>query len=561
MLKHAAVFSGLLGCAVLAACTSAGVSPRQTAGSVPEPAAASPPPLPATRASQFDCTPGKEWWRAAGAPKRGGIFTFGSKASRIDNLDPTAPGNPAALAHVYETLLQKRGCWDDDTAIAPMLAKSWEVSADGLTWTLKLRDDVKWHNLPPVNGRKFTSADAKWSIAWHQEHGIAGSFWRDVTVDTPDDYTVVLHRQAPNVDFAEIIAVQTNVMLPHEIADQYGDFKSMAVGTGAFQHKEWRDTDYSWEERNPDFRETGADGKRLPYLDGYKEVVFSDYSAELAAFRSRQLDRTRTIGIKHQDAVALEQTVPGTRRTVQWVAGFSFLSFKLDKKPWNDVRVRQAISLAINRVDLVESNQGVAVWATFIPQVFSEYAWSQEQTEQKFKQDQARARQLLADAGYPPGSIQASIVTPTAYQQDAEVVQQQLKAVGIETTIDSEGQNFQAVFQKRQYPDLAYGQRGGNYWPGYWAYDWVHSRSTQNFLGFADDQVDQLALAQLKEQDQGKRKQIMDREQDRLYELMPFVPTVTRNFEHAWACRIKNLPPHSYGWPGIDVAWIDETGC
>src|SRR5581483_5173961 len=117
-----------------------------------------------TRASQFTCSPGQEWWRTAGAPKRGGTFTFGSKANVIDNLDPTAPGNAAALAQVYETLLQKRGCWDDDTAVSPMLAKSWQVSPDGLTWTLALRDDVKWHDLPPVNGRAFTSEDAAWSI-------------------------------------------------------------------------------------------------------------------------------------------------------------------------------------------------------------------------------------------------------------------------------------------------------------------------------------------------------------------------------------------------------------
>ncbi len=547
---------GLLAAAGLLACTPAQVTQQQEPASQPAVQAG-----PEGRGAEFNCTPGQEWWRAQGTPKRGGTFVFGANANRFDNLDPTAGGSYPESPHVYEGLLQKRGCWDDDTEVAPRLAKSWEVSPDGLTWTLKLRDDVKWQDLPPVNGRQFTSADVAWSIDWHQQKGVSGVYWKDVAVETPDAYTVVLRLKQPNVDFPNTMAEQLNVMLPHEIADRDGNFKSLAIGTGSFMVKEFKGTDYVLAERNPNFREKGADGRPLPYLDATRQTIFADYSAEIAAFRSKQLDRTRTIGIARSDAETLEKAVPGSRHTTQWVAGFGFISFNMQKAPWNDVRVRQAINLAINRDDLIATNQGAAVWAGFIPKVFGEYAWSQQELETRFRYDPEQARKLLADAGYQLGSIKGTITTATAYQQDAEVVQQQLKAIGIETAIEVQGQNFLPIFQNKQYPDMAYGQRGGNYWPGFWAYDWVYSSSTRNFLGWGDPQVDELALAQLKEQDRGRRKQILDREQSLIYDQMPFVPTVTRVWDNMWSCRIRNLSPHNYGWPGIDVAWIDEAGC
>lgn len=205
------LFVGGMGAILLAACTPAASSPPIA----PQVAA-----KPAVRGSEFNCTPDQEWWRASGPPKRGGVFTYGANASRFDNLDPTAGGSVPDLARVYETLLRKRGCWDDDVEVASRLAKSWQVSSDGLTWTLELRDDVKWHNIPPLNGRAFTSADVAWSIDWHKQKGISGGYWRDVTPETPGPHTVVLRLKQPNVDFPNVIGEQTNVMLPHVVIDQ-----------------------------------------------------------------------------------------------------------------------------------------------------------------------------------------------------------------------------------------------------------------------------------------------------------------------------------------------------
>ena len=88
------------------------------------------------------CDLGKEQWRTAGTPKRGGTLVKANAG--FTHMDPSAPGRSGGLeaSQVYNSLLQYRACYYSDTAAGPRLAKSWEVSADGLTWTLKLRDDV-----------------------------------------------------------------------------------------------------------------------------------------------------------------------------------------------------------------------------------------------------------------------------------------------------------------------------------------------------------------------------------------------------------------------------------
>src|SRR5581483_3402161 len=147
-------------------------------------------------------------------------------------------------------------------------------SPDGKTWTLHLRDDVKWQNLPPVNGRQFTSADVGWSIDYIKKSPLA-SFW-DTTQshDQPDPNTVVLHLSGPDPEVALKMGQYTNVMLPHEIQEQYGDFKTVMVGTGAFQFKSYKPGQEILAERNPNYFEQGIDGQPLPYVDAVDTQVF-----------------------------------------------------------------------------------------------------------------------------------------------------------------------------------------------------------------------------------------------------------------------------------------------
>src|SRR5581483_10177751 len=137
-------------------------------------------------------------------------------------------------------LIETRACYYEDTAFVPGLATSWQVSPDGLTYTFKLRQDAKWQNVAPVNGRPFVSKDVAWTIELQKAGGQLGSAWKPVQYETPDDYTVVLKLIETNADFlGNVVGDRNQYILPHEVKETYGDFKSHAVGTGPYMLKEY----------------------------------------------------------------------------------------------------------------------------------------------------------------------------------------------------------------------------------------------------------------------------------------------------------------------------------
>src|SRR5438105_11908859 len=107
----------------------------------------------------------------------------------------------------------------------PLLAESWDVSADGLIFTFKLRNGVRWHDVPPVNGRPFTSADVAYSIDYHVDlanGSMARAFWLGAKHIEPDARTVVVTLQERNADFMEDRGHFQNIMIPREVKDLPG---------------------------------------------------------------------------------------------------------------------------------------------------------------------------------------------------------------------------------------------------------------------------------------------------------------------------------------------------
>ncbi len=352
-------------------------------------------------------------------------------------------------------------------------------------------------------------------------------------------------------------------MLPREIKEQNGDFKRMAVGTGAFMVKSFKENQEAVMERNPSYYEMGTDGKALPYLDLVRSVHFSDYTAEIAALRTNQIDHFNYFGVRRIDATELQKSNPKMRHyeQAQFAAGAVWLD--PNKKPWDDVRVRRAISLAINRDDFISVERGGALYTGFIPAALKDFAWSQEKLREKFKPNPAEAKKLLADAGYGPASpITVRMDTATINTTHAEVIQQQLEAVGMKVNINIVGQSFSPSLQKRDF-EFGYGVAGGGTSVGIWIDDQVYSKSTRNYSLIRDPRVDVLAEAQRRESDPVKRKAIIDQEQDLLYDILPHIPTVSLVYDHFYSCRLRNAPLVTPNYNPITVmhAWIDETGC
>lgn len=507
------------------------------------------------------CVPGKEVWRSPGPPKRGGTLVRG--ADLFEHMDMTKGGRTSnsAMPQVYNTLVQYRGCFASDTVMVPSLAASWQVSSDGKTWTLQLRQDVKWQNLPPVNGRGFTSADVAWMIEEQKRGGVLQSYWQDVAHEEPDPHTVVLRTAEAQADFLGKVGAPTNLMMPREIKEQYGDFRTVAVGTGAFMVKEFKPVQGELVvEPNPSYYDKGDDGQPLPYVSQVRAVAFADYTAQLAALRAGQIDSTSTFGLRKLDADALRQT--GLRPWDFLAFAPQSLWFNLTRKPWDSTEVRKAVGLAIDQEDLIAVNRGGATYTGYIPPSLVEYAWPQEKLKQKFKPDPERAKRLLAELGVSGTGRELDLKTCTAGAEEAEVVQKQLAAVGLPSKLEVIAGACSPVQEKLDY-DVAWTGVTGVPFPGYWVNDFVRTGSSRNSMKLSDPQVDALGKAQEGEMDPVKRKQIIEQAQERLYEVFPYHPAITRVFYHAVSCRVRNyvqMQP-AYNPPSAVNAWIDPTGC
>lgn len=512
------------------------------------------------------CEPGKEEWRVNSAPIRGGRYVKAATDFASLDLPGGARGGATNVAsQVYNGLFELRACYYSDTAVAPVLVESWQVSQDGLSWTFRLRDNVRWQNKPPVNGRAFTSADVGWLIDYHKTGGGPfKSLWADVEYTTPNPTTIAMTLPRVDADFLARLGHRENVVVPREIKEQHGDFKSVAVGTGAFMVKEVQMGQTLLTERNPSYWQMGKDGKPLPYLDEARHIFFPDVASEVAAFRTGQLDHTRFTGLRMQDVGPVRQALPKSKYHPQLVLSFQALWFNLDKPPFNNANVRKALALAVDPDEVLTSLGGptAGVYAGFVPAFLDDYAWPEAKVKERAKPNIEQAKKLLAEAGVKAEDLKPVLRTASVYQQEAEVIQNQLKAIGVNAQIEVEGAIFSPILTQRRF-DLAWGATGGFVFANYWVGDFLRTGQTSNVIKLSDPKIDELVDAQRKELDVGKRRQILDQMQERLYELMPYRPVVSNYYHHMVSCRVQNYRQvnPSYNTSAVLEAWLDPSQC
>lgn len=512
------------------------------------------------------CDAGKEHWRVQGTPKRGGAFIASGGATSMEHMDVTTGGGGSQnQPQVYEHLVETRACYYEDTVFVPGLAKSWDVSGDGLTWTLKLKDNVKWHNKPPVNGRAFTSADVAWTIEHQKAGGLLRSSWLPVTHETPDAHTVILRLKEPEADFlGNVLGERNNFILAREVKEQHGDFKAVGIGTGPYQVRSFQPKQKGVFDRVSDWREMGADGQPLPYIEQI-DRLFLDYTGEIAAMRTGQIDLNSVLGFLKRDADELMKANPKLIRYLDVAPIPRGLYMMLDRKPFDDVRVRKALFYAIDHEDIVDAGyQGGALRTGHLPSAIADYAWPPSKVREKFKPDREQAKRLLAEAGYNPADLKFVLKKGNVPQDiGGEIVQQQLKTIGIDVPIEE----FQGVgateITKKNYHAIWSGVTPASIFPDRWMGGFLRCGDSRNYTNFCDPEVDRLSLAQGRELDPARRKVILDQLQDKLFDLMPFIPTNSLIYYRLQSCRVKNMPSTDYTQQltGIAGAWLDPTGC
>ena len=297
------------------------------------------------RRASAAASPYPDWIAASTKPaKRGGTLT---RASAWDPpvIDPRLTQSVGTFQFVGLTSnrLVRYGFSDEVTSVTDLglkgdLAESWTASPDHRVWTFKLRQGVKWHNLPPVNGREFVAADVKYCFEQYAKEGVQSFTFQEIeAIETPDKYTVRVHLKTPNVFFPQNLAEPVAVMFPREVLEQDGDLKKRLIGTGPYILKEHTRKVRVVLQRNPDYCDKGR-----PYVDEYIILSTPDAATRLAAFRTGQAD---FIWVASPSEVEmLRKTNPNAvvQAFHNTLAPFG-VALAQDRPPFNDVRVRRAI--------------------------------------------------------------------------------------------------------------------------------------------------------------------------------------------------------------------------
>src|SRR5499427_9247109 len=306
--------------------------------------------------------PSTLWGAEAGQPRRGGVLRVrGFDPPNFDHHLTLAGFTQSTVSFVYGKLVRHKVGGDVPPGtfiIEPDLAEGWE-ELDDTTYVFHLRQGVKWHNKPPLNGRELVADDVKFTYdRFRAEQGNPLRFMLESVdrIEVVDRYTVKFLLKEPFVWLVNVLAnpYSTWIIAP-EVVQQFGDLKKSesVIGTGPFILERYEPNVKTVFKRNPDYFL-----KDQPYVDGVEWLVLEDPSTGLAMYRTGQIDCGPAAwwSVRQQDLETLQKSHPNlVYRDFLSNVTSSVLYMRTDMPPFNDVRVRRAISMAIDRQGIVEA--------------------------------------------------------------------------------------------------------------------------------------------------------------------------------------------------------------
>ena len=399
---------------------------------------------------------------ATGAAGCGGSATPGSgsgtgpavstlviaNAVKVDTLDPEANSVNESIwldQNLYSRLLQPNST---GTGLLPDLASSWGIAANGLTYTFRLRPDAKFSNGSPV-----TASDVVFSI--QRSRAFAGG-WGFLltavkTIAAPDPHTVVITLSQPHAPLLADLAMYAYSVLPESLVKAQGTaFFQHPVGSGPFMVTSYSPDSEVDLARNPHFYGT------KPKISKVKVLIVPNDNTRVLMLQSKKAD---VIENPPGNLVNQINTTPGLSVQLYPSTRVDFIQLDEHFKPFQSPLVRQALNYAINRNAVVQlAYQGHAtVGASFLPYKMQFF----DSGITPYAYDPAKARQLLAQAGYPHGfsTFLITVSGDVAGQAEAIVLKSELAAVGINVAIQS--YELLTAYSKE---DNGHSQMGERYW-------------------------------------------------------------------------------------------------
>jgi len=435
-----------------------------------------------------------------------------------------------------------------DKAMAPSLAESWTMSKDGLVYEFVLRKGVKFHNGDPV-----TADDVKFSLERYKGAAAGTLKARVAGVEVVDPLRVRIRLKQPWPDFMTFYgtpATGAAWIVPKKYVERVGDdgFKRAPVGAGPYKFVSFNpgvelvlEANEQYWRKTPSvkrliFRSVPDDTTRLAMLKrGEADIAYS-----LRGALAEEVKRTPGLTLKASSPTFTEWVV----FTEQWDP----------KSPWHDKRVRVAANLALDRKALNDAEYlGFAkVTASIIPHTF-EFYWPAP----PYPYDPARAKQLLAEAGYPRGFDAGELVTDAVYAGTGEAVVNNLVAVGIKVRLRPlERAAFYKGDQEKAFKKLV---RPGSAAAGNAATRieaFVITGGIRSYGGYPD--IDGLFREQAIELDPKKREAMLQKIQQLMHERAMYAPIVEPAFLSGVGPRIEHsalgmIPGHAFSYPYEEI--------
>ena len=448
------------------------------------------------------------------------------------------------------------------------LAKEWTVSADGLTYTFPLHQGVKFHD-----GSELTSVDVKvsWDRIVFPSEGVVSprkSYYQMVkSIEAPDPYTVVFHLHYPSASFLSMLAHPANFIFAKKHLDQDPNYyKQHAMCSGPFKLKEYVRGSSIELERNPNYWKSG-----FPYLNSVKYYIIPDDGARAKSIRSDRTDvefrffsPSEAEGIKNQMGDKVVVAAPGQ-------PGQFGVAINVDKKPFDDERVRQALTLAIDRHDMARTLGPItnldtvgglispgAPWA-LTPEELHQLPGFSKDYEASLKE----AKRLLAEAGYPNGfkTVLTNRSVKLPYIDLGVYLVSTWKRIGVEAEHRLEESATWSKSRANRDFELLLDPMGTSAVadPDELLVKYITGGS-ENWGRFSDPVVDKLFEQQKVELDEPKRIQLAKEMQQEIIKKAWWLPGLWWSRAEVRSSRIRNYDPHPNHWMNrrLEDVWLSE---
>jgi peptide/nickel transport system substrate-binding protein len=511
-------------------------------------------------------------------PRRGGTLSLRTwDPPHFDPMLTISYKTHVVLSFTHSRLLKHRAGPGVAPGTFPLegdLAESWQQTSD-TTYVFKLRKGVRWHAKPPVNGREVTADDVVYTVErFRTVKGNANAYMlKDLDkVEAVDRHTVRFTLKQPFAWFLDMLANPHAVaIVAREAVEQFGDLRKpeAVIGTGPWMLDGYRPNVGLTLVRNPNYFVPG-----LPYIDRIEMTVDEDNASRMAAFLAGKYD----VGwefpgtINRVDWVQIRDTLKQRRpnlRTLEFPANvMSHISMRTDQKPFSDVRVRRALSHAIDRPTIIEQTyEGVGALNAAVPLALKEWSLPADELGEGakyLKYDPREARRLLAEAGYAggfPASVCFTTYGSTILVDQMQLILKNLKDVGIDAKLDQKeyGAYISTCFYGK-FDSMTYGPQTPFLEPDNFLFGQYYPGELKNQSHINDPRVADLLVRQRRTFDVAKRREIIHDIQRYLATQQYYITMPSGVYVAVWDDALRNYGPNlGYDYGGrLMAAWLER---